>query len=86
MDIIGRAKNKLICLLVTNLIIVRMNKKNIENLWIWLVINDEIKSKKEGKIVINLLKRSNYILYFSVNKIYYRLIYTFVQMLIIIFL
>lgn len=49
MDIIGRAKNKLICLLVTNLIIVRMNKKNIENLWIWLVINDEIKSKKGRK-------------------------------------
>lgn len=49
MDIIGRAKNKLICLLVTNLIIVRMNKKNIENLWIWLVINDEIMKSKKGR-------------------------------------
>ena len=67
MDIIGRAKNKLICLLVTKLIIFRMKEKEWKSVDIlsWLAINDEImkseiRKKKCNKIVE---KKVNSILY-----------------------
>ena len=77
MDITGEAKNKLICLLVTKLIIVRMNKKDWKSVDIlsWLVIKDEImKSEKRKKKYNKLLKRE--VQYNLLKLILYKLIYS----------
>ena len=66
MDIIGRAKNKLICLLVTKLIIFRMKEKEWKSVDIlsWLAINDEIMKSEIRKKKCNKIVEKYFVLQF----------------------